>query len=317
MFTKKNTLERLHPDLRTALDSFPPVTYDAAGIAMQRAGRDFMLSHPEYMATDEEVNIYDRVIKIEGNDALKLRIYEPANKTGIYPCFIWLHGGGMTIGFTESDDGQNIRFVKEAGCIVISVEYRLAPENPYPIPVNDCFRALKWISGHAKTLDIDVCRIGIGGLSGGGGLALATALRARDENGPSLCFILAATPMINRKLDSPSAMKDYHPNSLNRSGAQLLWNYYAGGQSSTPYMEPLLDDMHDMPPIYIAAGELDPFRDDAIALAQKCMAQEIPTELHIYEGFCHGGETLAPASSQSISVVDGYIRAIRDHLSIQ
>lgn len=311
------SVERLYPDIVRALEPYDSITYDPEGIAAQRAGGEFLKQHPEYMPTDPSVKIYNHMIRVPGNDSLKLRIYEPVEKSGTYPGFIWLHGGGMTIGLPESDDGLGIRLVKEAGCIVFSVEYRLAPENPYPIPLQDCYEALCWVKEHAAEFSVDPLRLGIGGLSGGGGLATAAALKARDENGPSLRILVAITPMINRKVDGASAMKTYHPKTLNRDGALLLWGYYAGDQVSDIYMEPLLDDMHDLPPVYIAAGDLDPFRDDAIAMAQKCMAQDIPTDLHIHKNFCHGGETLAPASPYSAAVVTGYVSAIREALSAE
>ena len=312
---KKDFADCLRPEILAALEQFPPVTYDPEGIAAQRAGGEFLKQHPEFLPTDPEVCI--RVIEFSASDGtpLRLRIYEPVEKSGVYPCFIWLHGGGMAIGLTESDDGQNIRFVKEAGCIVFSVEYRLAPENPYPVPLNDCYDALCWISAHAEELSVDAARIGIGGSSGGGGLALAAALRARDENGPALKLIMPLTPMINRKADGDSEMKTYHPKTLNREGVLQLWDYYTAGQESDIYMEPMLDDMHDLPPVYTAVGDLDPFLDDAVLMIGKFLKQGIPAELHIYAGCCHVTESLAPAAPVSVAIVSDYIRFIREHLS--
>ena len=314
MIARKTPIDRLRPEIAAVLEYFPPVTYDPEGIAAQRAGCEYLKQHPELLPTDPAVHIFNTRIPVSDGSSINLRVYEPVEKSGLYPCFIWLHGGGMAIGITESDDGQNIRFVKEAGCIVCSPEYRLAPEHPYPIPLNDCYDALCYIASHADEFSIDPKRIGIGGSSGGGNLALATALRVRDEFGPALKFIMPLTPMINRNPDSISAMKVYHPKTLNREGIIQLWGYYANGQTSDIYMEPLLDDMHGLPAMYTAAGDLDPFCDDTIVMFQKFLQQDIPAELHIYSNCCHVTESLAPAAPISVAIVSDYVRAIKTYL---
>lgn len=313
---RPSTAARIRAELITAIENYPPITYDLEGIHSQRAGGELLKTHPEYRPTDPQVRIYDRQIAVAGNSSLRLRIAEPTEAHGLCGGVLWLHGGGMTIGLPESDDGQSIRFVKEAGCVVISPDYRLAPENPYPIPLDDCFGALLWLHDHAAELNVDPNRIAVAGLSGGGGLALAVALRARDSGGPKPALVMAITPMINRALDTPSAMLNFDdPRTLSREGAQQLWGYYLGDTRETDiYMEPLKDDFHGMPPVYAAAGEIDPFRDDTILLAQKLMAQNVPTELHIYPGVFHGSDGLAPAAAISIYQVSEYVRALKEYL---
>lgn len=223
----------------------------------------------------------------------------------------------MAIGTPEADEGQNIRFAKEISSVVISVDYRLAPENPYPIPNDDCYHALCWICENASNLGIDRERIAVAGMSGGGGLALSIAMRARDEGGPAIKFLSLASPMINAHPDTHAAMQEYDPRTLNRAGILDLWTYYVGKNPEiwNAYMEPIRGDYAGLPAVYTYAGELDPFRDDTITMASKLLAQNVPTELHIYPGCCHVFDAVAPNTDISKYAVSEMIRALRDGLS--
>ena len=313
----KRTSERIRPELRQAIEGFPPITYDMEGVYTQRAGGEIFKTDPAFKASDPEVTIYDKYIKADDNTEIRLHILEPAkrpvNKNG---AVLWLHGGGMTIGLPESDDAQNIRFVKEAGCTVIAPDYRLAPENPYPTPLKDCCSALVWTADHADELVIDPDRIAVAGLSGGGGLTMATAMYMRDHGGPKIAFLMAISPMINCALDTDSASLYFDdPRTLSRKGALDLWGYYLGDRKDTDiYMEPIKDDFHQLPPLYTCAGEIDPFRDDVIRMACGFLKNDIPAELHIYPGIFHASEALAPMAGISICQVNEYVRVIREHI---
>lgn len=307
----------IRPELLEAIKSFPPVTYTHEGIISQRAGGEILKKHPEYLPTDSAVRIYNREIAVEGNKNLRIRIYEPRDKNGVHPGVLWIHGGGMAIGLPESDDAQNIRFVKEAFCVVISVDYRLAPENPYPIPLNDCYGALVWFYEHAKELNVDRKRIAVAGVSGGGGLALSLALRAKDKNYPHIAYLMPISPMISRSQDTPSLRKKYDPRTLNYEGISMLWSYYLGNvQETDAYMEPIKGDFSGLPPVYTSVGELDPFRDDTVKLAILLMNQDIPVELHIYPGCFHVFDSIAPNAEISKYSVSEFIRALNENLNV-
>lgn len=312
-----NPKDRLRPEIMDALKVMPDaVVYTMDGITEQRAGCQYLRSHPELLPSDSEVRIWEQYISVPGNEHLRLRIYSPIRHTKNLPAVLWLHGGGMAIGTPEADEGQNIRFAKELPCVVVSVDYRLAPENPYPIPGNDCYDALCWLHQNASSLDIDPNRIAVAGMSGGGGLALSIALRARDEGGPFIKFLSLASPMINAHPDTPAAMQDYDPRTLNRDGILDLWSYYVGKCPETwnAYMEPIIGDYAGLPAVYTYAGELDPFRDDTVAMASKLLAQGVPTELHIYPGCCHVFDAVAQCAKISRYAVTEIIRALRDGL---
>lgn len=267
--------ERLRPEITEALSVMPDaVVYTMDGIMEQRAGCQYLVDHPELRPTDPAVQVENRFISVPGNGHLRIRIYRPQQQTSSLPGILWLHGGGMAIGVPEADEGQNIRFAKEIPSIVIAVDYRLAPENPYPIPNDDCFHTLCWVYENASSLGIDQNRIAVAGMSGGGGLALSIAMRARDEGGPLIRFLSLASPMINAHPDSYAANQEYDPRTLNKSGVLDLWKYYAG-EAPKPwnaYLEPIQGDYAGLPAVYTYAGELDPFRDDTIAMASKLWA---------------------------------------------
>lgn len=310
--------ERLRSDLLQALEVMPSaVVYTPEGIQEQRAGCQYLMSHPELLPSDPEVRVWDQYISVPGNEHLRVRIYSPVQQAANLPGVLWLHGGGMAIGVPEADEGQNIRFAKEVPCVVVSVDYRLAPENPYPIPGNDCYEALCWFHQNSADLGVDPGRIAVAGMSGGGGLALSIALRARDIGSPAIAFLSLASPMISMNMDTNSAMQEYDPRTLNRQGVLDLWGYYLGEHigDRDGYMEPLRGDYTGLPAVYTYAGELDPFREDTITLAGRLLSQSVPTELHIYPGCCHVFDAVAQHAAISQYAVSEVIRALREALT--
>ena len=319
MTQPKRPKSSIRPELLPALEPLSPaVVYSPDGIASQRAGCQYLAAHPELLPNDPDVEIQQLYISVPGNSHLRLRIYQPRLRTGQLPAVLWLHGGGMAIGIPEADEGQNLRFAKEIPSVVVAVDYRLAPEHPYPIPGNDCYEALCWLHENADRLGVNPQRIAVAGMSGGGNLALSIAIRARDLMGPSIAFLSLNSPMINSTADTPSALQDYDPRTLNRQGVLELWSYYVGKHPAewTPYMDPSLDDLSGLPAVYAYAGELDPFRDDTVALASRLMSQGIAAELHIYPGCYHVFDAVAQTADISRYAVGEVIRALRDALSV-
>lgn len=308
-------VDRIRPELKAAIDQFPPINYDYDSILMQRDGSKFYEEHPEFLPVDPVVKVENRIISVPGNDQLEVRIYEPVEKGENLPGILWLHGGGMCLGFTKADDGQNIRFVNEVPAVVVSVEYRLAPENPYPIPGDDCYGALVWFYENAASLGVNPDKIAIAGASGGAGLAIYVALKARDNCYPPIEFIMANSPMISRDMTTDSASRVYDPRTLNKEGVESLWGFYLNHAKETDaYMEPAKADFSGFPAVYTMAGDLDPFRDETIAFATKLLKANVPTELHIYSGCFHVCESLAPQAEISKYIISEMIRAFRERL---
>jgi len=236
-----------------------------------------------------------------GDPDVLFRLYVPHGASGPLPGLIWMHGGGFALGGVELDDLMVAQFAKDTGVAILSVEYRLTPENPFPAALNDCYAVLKHVIGNAERLELDPDRIGVGGASAGGGLAAALALMARDRGELAIAFQLLIYPCINDLNNAPA--DDDHPDTLfwNRANNILAWNYYLGGASRadvSPYAAPYrASDLGGLPPAYVAVGELDLFLDDNKEYARRLRSAGVPTELKLYPGAFHAFDVFAPMSS--------------------
>jgi acetyl esterase/lipase len=210
-----------------------------------------------------------------------------------------IHGGGFVSGIAEASGPSNVRTATEVGCVVVSVEYRLAPETVAPGAVEDCYAALRWLYAEADGLGVDRSRIAVGGESAGGGLAAALALLARDRGEYPLCFQMLIYPMIDDRTATPAPG---NPNtgefiwtrSSNRFGWQSLLGEEPGGEGISAHASPArANDLAGLPPTYISVGALDLFLDENIEYARRLLNAGVPTELHVFPGGYHGYE-LAP-----------------------
>jgi acetyl esterase len=233
--------------------------------------------------------------------AVPLRIFIPdVRKTrgAIYD----IHGGGFTVGSAAMNDAANIAMARELGAVVISVDYRLAPENPFPAPLEDCYAGLLWTAENAARLDIDADNIAIHGISAGGGLGAALALLARDRGGPAIVFQYLGVPELDDRLGTAS-MQNFTDTPLwNLPSAENSWDCYLGkGVRGTdgvsPYAAPArATDLSGLPPTYISAMHFDPLRDEDIAYAQALLAAGVTVELHLFPGTFHGSMLAAHAA---------------------
>ncbi|EGU84113.1 hypothetical protein FOQG_15437 [Fusarium oxysporum f. sp. raphani 54005] len=220
-----------------------------------------------------------------------LRWYSSDHKSPS-PAVIYAHGGGMILGSVKAYDKVVAAYVARTGVPFLAVDYRLAPEHPHPIPVNDVYAAFQWLVAHSNELGVDSSRIGIMGDSAGGGLAVATALLARQDNGPRLAKLILLSPMLDDR--TVSADKHLAPflswNTIdNETGWQALLGCSRGRELVTETAAPArMVDATSMPPLYIEVGELDLFRNESIELATKFYKSGISAELHVYPGCPHG-----------------------------
>ncbi|MEO6083310.1 MAG: alpha/beta hydrolase [Umezawaea sp.] len=229
----------------------------------------------------------------EGAPDVRVRIYTPERIAA--PAAIFdVHGGGFIVGDLDIDHPSNLRYARELGVVVVSVDYRLAPEAPYPAGLEDCYAALVWTVKNAAELGIDPNRIVIHGASAGGGLCAGLALLARDRGGPAIAFQYLGVPELDDRLDTPSMRAFVDTPLWNRPSAEISWDCYLGpgvrGSADVPvYAAPArATDLAGLPPAYISVMEFDPLRDEGIAYAQALLAAGVTTELHLFPGTFHG-----------------------------
>jgi acetyl esterase/lipase len=236
----------------------------------------------------------------DGAPDVTFRFHRPKDATGELPCVYFMHGGGYVFGSSEMDDLRFDRWCQELNCAGISVEYRLAPETPYPGPLEDCYAGLKWAYDHAEELGIDRARLGIGGASAGGGLAAGLALLARDRGEVPLAFQLLIYPMIDDRRTNESATWEvpiWSPRS-NEAG----WRAYLGplfGRNDIPGYAAATraNDVSGLPAAYVMVGALDGFLDEDVEYAMRMTRAGVPVELHVYPGGPHGFDGLLPGTA--------------------
>jgi acetyl esterase len=246
-------------------------------------------------------HVEDRVIDETG---LPLRIYRPEG-SGPLPTLVYFFGGGWTLGSIDTADGICRQLANAVPCQVITVGYRLAPENPFPAAVSDCHQATQWIAAHASELQVG--RIAVGGDSAGGNLAAATTLLAR-ESGPALAAQLLVYPNTLYGSDTASMRAGDDPFLFNRTSVDWYWDHYltdpADGRN--PLASPLLAESYaDLPPALVITAEYDPLRDEGEFYAEKLYAAGVPTQLSRYDGMVHGFFAMS-------GVLDGGRKAIAE-----
>ncbi|TXK41369.1 alpha/beta hydrolase [Nonomuraea sp. C10] len=252
----------------------------------------------------------------DGEPDIAVRIYRPADAAGQLPGVYYIHGGGMILGDIAGEDATATMICDRVGAVVVSVEYRLAPEHPHPAPVEDCYAGLSWTVKNAADLGIDPERLAIYGGSAGGGLAIGTALLARDRGGPAISFMMPIYPMIDDRNETPSSQEITDVGLWDRAGNIEAWAWYLGGKDADQYAAPArAEDLTGLPPAYIDVGTVDLFRDEDIAFAQRLMQAGVPTELHVNPGSYHASENFAPDAALSRRIWDQRIDALRRALA--
>jgi acetyl esterase/lipase len=304
----RSLLERLDPELKEPImmlmsqpqlmsfDDLPAAR--AASVQMIAAMKAQMPDIPGVITEDRTIP------GPKGAPDLTVRIYRPERLSGLAPALLWIHGGGYMLGSIEQEDFMAKQFAVGGECVTVSVEYRLAPENPYPAPLEDCYAALKWLAGQAKRLGVDRSRIAIGGASAGGGLASGLALLTRDRAEVAIMFQLLVYPMINDCNVAPASAS--LPDTLfwTREANRIGWRCYLGcepgGEGISCYASASrATNLEGLPPTYIAVGDLDLFAQEDIDYAGRLIEAGAPTELHVYPGGCHAFDMMVPGANIS------------------
>jgi acetyl esterase len=254
-----------------------------------------------------------RVPGAPGHPDVSVRIYRPEAPTTAVGGVLSIHGGGFVTGDLDADMGLALMLVAFVGAVVVSVDYRLAPEHPFPAGLDDCYAALVWFHDHAPELGVDPERVAVFGMSAGGGLAAAVALLARDRGGPQLCFQFLGIPELDDRLDTPSMLAFDDTPMWHRRNAELSWEYYLGLEpgadhgSVSPYAAPArATDLSGLPRAYVSTMEFDPLRDEGLRYGMAMLEAGVAVEMHQYAGTFHGS-AVAPGAWSSRRQIDELI----------
>jgi acetyl esterase/lipase len=302
---------------------FDPELAEIAALAVNPAPTDPVAAREQMVAMmaslqldiDESgLDIDDRVIPgPPGDPDVTVRVYSPkARAADAVPAVLYIHGGGFFLGSIDTEHGGSARLAQDLGVVVVSVEYRLAPEHPFPAPLEDCYAALVWLHENADALGVDPERVAINGGSAGGGLAAGLALLARDRGGPAICFQYLGIPELDDRLETPS-MQQFHDTPMwSRPSAVKSWEWYLGdaygSDDVSPYAAPArATDVAGLPPAYISTMEFDPLRDEGIMYALKLMAAGVQVELHSFPGTFHGSAMVQHAAVTKREGVERYV----------
>ncbi|PHP20576.1 arylesterase [Sphingobium sp. IP1] len=307
------------PELRAALDLFPPLDLSDQSIAAFRqpfANRPAE-PMPEALAAVQREEIF--LPGAPGSPDVRCLLYRPAETVGdaLRPAYLHIHGGGFVLGMADMSDLSNRAWVAQLGCVVLSVDYRLAPETPFPGARDDCYAALAWLHDQADALGIDPTRIAIGGESAGGGHAVALAIHARDLGAYPICFMLLDAPMLDDRTGSSAAL---HPVTgrfvwtpvQNRYGWGALLGQEAGTDRVPMAAVPArCPDLSGLPPAFISVGALDLFLEEDIDFARRLLALGIAVELHVTPGAYHGFGLAGPDTPQMQALQAMRLAALR------
>lgn len=290
----ERSLSNVDSSLREALAKLPNFdTLDAETLPQFRAA---LAGEPVEPGLIDEVRV-ERVDAI-GDDGhhVPAYLYYPSNSQGAAPAILNIHGGGYVMGTAGREHAVSLRLASALGCAVLSVDYRLAPEAPFPSASDDCVAALEWLHREAVALGIDPARIAVRGVSAGGGLAVGLALRTRTRSELAIAFMLLAYPMLDDRSQPPAGTGQH---VWTRTANAFGWQSYLA-RSSSPFSEIAVparaEDLSGLPPIFIGVGDIDLFISENLEFAARLVSAGVETELHVYPGAYHGFNLVADSA---------------------
>ena len=293
-----NLRGRIHPELLAWYDASDGFDFDQLEDFVARMDAMELASIQE----DPSVQTYERIIP-GPSDApeLKIRVYEPAGRKELCPGLLFFHGGGFLFGSVYRQEALCQRYVKNVGCVVISVEYRLAPSWKAPAPVEDGYAALCWLAEHGKEIGVDGSRLALAGLSAGGTIVASLAMMSRDRKGPKPLLQMPLYGEMDWRMKTPSSREITSYKVWCQEYNQTSWDLYLGEDEAVDYYDSpaLCENLQDLPPVFSYVGALDPVRDENIEFWTRLMQAGIPVECHIFPGAYHCFELGTPEAECS------------------
>ncbi len=312
------SLEAIHPEYQEALSQLLalfPGGFNGPETIEERRGltNEALALRP----LNENVTREDRFIPVEDAPDVRIRIYRPKNATYSLPqpAIFTIHGGGMVTGNIETDDANASSLCEQSGLLTIAINYRLAPEDPFPAAINDCYAVANWIFENVAELDIDPTRIALHGVSAGGGLAIGLALMMRDRGDLRFCYLMAIYPMSDDRHVTASSKAITNMGIWDRKASMESWAWYLGDvhgrDDISPYAAPTrATNLEGLPSTFIDVGTHDLFLDEDREFAERLKAAGVAVEFHINEGAYHAAELFVRDAAPSQIIWKRRFRAL-------
>lgn len=290
----------LDPELEAGLAAFPPFAdLSAATLAeLRNMTRELARAQRETTPQDGVVCFEKFIAGPPGAPDVRTVVYRPATMEGPLPVYLHIHGGGLVMGIPEMRHAASIASARSFPCIVVSVDYRLAPEAPYPAALEDCYAVLRGIHAQAAELNADTSRLVVGGESAGGGLAAALAIITRDRGEFAIRHQMLTYPMLDDRTGHSYGHPYVGEYVWTRANNEFAWQAYLGAEAdaSVPYAVPArAADLEGLPPAFLATGTLDLFFEEDVEYARRLVRAGVSTELHVYPGAFHAFDLIATA----------------------
>lgn len=305
-------MDVMDPELDAFLPFIPKADLTDPVTARKRLAEAAAAAPSEIIAAaapgTEGMEVEDRTVPADPD--VPVRIYRPSRAHG---AIVWLRGGGWVVGDLDTEHPTAAHLAGASGAVVISVDYRQAPEHRFPAALDDVYAVLEWTAENATDLGFTVDRIAVGGHSAGGNLAAGAALRARDEQGPPIRFQLLNQPALDDRQETWSQRNFTDTPWQDRDSLTTVWRHYLGDAPATPYAAPArADDLSGLPPAYVSAAEFDPLRDEDIDYALRLLQSGVTVELHQWPGTFHGSHAIlsADVSQRQIAELGAVLRRV-------
>jgi acetyl esterase len=302
----------LDPQVKAFLEQAVALGLPPTHTLTPEAARAQMLAARAAQTGEPVAKVQDLTVPGPGGD-IPIRVYTPEGAAP-FGALVFIHGGGWVLGSVDGSDPTCRQLVNRAGCVVVSVEYRLAPEVKFPAPLDDCYAATRWVAENAATIGVDPERIAVGGVSAGGNLAAAVTLMARDRGGPALVHQMLVVPVTDRSFTTASYAENGEGYGLTKDSMEWYWNHYLTGEADArnPYAAPLLaESLRGLPPAQVITSEFDPLRDEGKAYADRLQEAGVPVSYICCEGMVHGSFSMAAMFEGGRKAVDQAAAALR------
>ncbi len=305
-------LAALHPELRTAFRFIPPFPLH---ISAFRRLSNFLIAHAPRRKSFGRVAIREHVLSFG-----LVRVYTPPSPT-TGAALLWIHGGGLIVGSATIDDKLCAQYAQELGIVVVSVEYRLAPEHPYPAAIDDCFEAWHWLLEHASSLGVDPTRVVVSGQSAGGGLAACLAQRILDQGGVQPVGVALLCPMLDDRPAADLALDALGHRVWNNKNNRAGWSAYLAQPPGQPDAPPYAvaarrKDLRSLPPTWIATSDIDLLFEEAKGYCQRLRASDVACSLYVVPQAPHGFEALVPRSRLAVELLRENCAFLRERMSL-